>query len=114
MVVVTAVAAFITSTPVRQKHGLKNKRWIRFDAFLQYIKNKLRSCFSLESVLKTHVKTKHEGVKLPCSHCEYAATRANALKKHINRKHKGVKYPRFHCDFTATRAKQQNQENPRH
>ena len=42
------------------------------------------------SHLKTHIRSKHEGVRYPCSHCEFAATQEGVLKRHIENKHKGV------------------------
>jgi hypothetical protein len=40
----------------------------------------------------------HEGVRYPCSECNYAATTAWDLKKHVENKHIiGVKYPCTKC-----------------
>ena len=38
--------------------------------------------------LKIHVENKHEGVRYPCSKCEYAATTTHSLKRHVKIKHK--------------------------
>ena len=40
-----------------------------------------------------HVENKHEGVRYPCSQCEYIATQASNLKVHVEYKHEGVRYP---------------------
>ena len=38
--------------------------------------------------LRTHVQSKHEGVKYACMHCDYQATTTGSLKRHIDSKHK--------------------------
>ena len=52
----------------------------------------------------SHVKYKHEGVKYPCSQCDYKATKQSNLKIHIEAVHEGVKYPYNQCNFKATRS----------
>ena len=54
--------------------------------------------------LKIHIENKHDGVRYPCYHCEYAATQACVLKKHIENKHIGVRYPCLQCVYAATTA----------
>ena len=54
--------------------------------------------------LKTHIRSKHEGVRYPCDQCEFAATTAGSLKKHNEFKHKGVKHPCDQCEYAATTA----------
>ena len=115
--------------------------WIRYHssrAFEKtYWKQTWRSKISLRSVwkrcywctlsdLKLHIKSKHEGVRYPCSHCEYVFTTAGNLKKHIKskhgewdihviivtraripkihieNKHEGVRYLFDQCEYVAT------------
>ena len=52
--------------------------------------------------LKTHMRSKHEGVRYPCDQCEYSATENGNLKKHKKFKHEGVKYPCDQCEYSAT------------
>ena len=54
--------------------------------------------------LKTHIKSKHEGVRYPCFHCEFTATEPSSLTRHIKSKHEGVRYPCYHCEYAATQA----------
>jgi len=54
--------------------------------------------------LKTHVESKHEGVRYPCLQCEYAATTAGQLKIHVESKHEGVRYPCAQCNYLTTTA----------
>ena len=56
------------------------------------------------SNLKTHIHSKHEGVKYSCNRCKYAATEPSSLKKHIKNKHEGVRYPCDQCEYAATTA----------
>ena len=44
------------------------------------------------NALKKHIKSKNEGVRYPCSHCDYAATTKSYLKVYIEIKHEGVRY----------------------
>ena len=115
--------------------------WIRYHssrAFEKtYWKQTWRSKIFLRSVwkrcywctlsdLKLHIKSKHEGVRYPCSHCEYVFTTAGNLKKHIKskhgewdihviivtraripkihieNKHEGVRYLFDQCEYVAT------------
>ena len=59
------------------------------------------ACLQLE-IWKKHVKSKHNGVRYPCSHCEHASTRAGGLKIHFENKHEGVRYPCSQCEHAAT------------
>ena len=52
--------------------------------------------------LKTHIRSKHEGVRYLCSHCEYATTQAGHLKRHIENRHEGVRYSCDQCENVAT------------
>ena len=52
--------------------------------------------------LRTHVESKHEGVRYPCDQCDYKATQESNLKKHKKYKHEGVQYPCDQCDYKAT------------
>ena len=38
-------------------------------------------------MLKRHVESKHEGVRYPCSKCDFVATQASSLKIHVKNKH---------------------------
>ena len=55
--------------------------------------------------LKIHVKSKHEGVRYPCSQCEHAATTASNLKTHVESKHEEVQYPCPECEFFYNKSK---------
>ena len=35
------------------------------------------------SILKVHVESVHEGVRYPCSQCEFGTTTANDLRRHV-------------------------------
>ena len=52
--------------------------------------------------LKTHIESKHEGVRYLCSKCEYAATTASYLQRHFKSNHDGVRYPCSQCEYIAT------------
>jgi len=39
--------------------------------------------YCISSNLKTHIDSKHEGVRYPCSQCEFLATTASYLKVHV-------------------------------
>ena len=40
------------------------------------------STYTNQSSLKTHKKSKHEGIRYPCEQCEYAATTSGNLRAH--------------------------------
>ena len=40
--------------------------------------------------LKTHINSKHEGIKYPCQQCDHQATTSSNLQQHINSKHEGI------------------------
>ena len=46
--------------------------------------------FDSQPVLWYHKKSKNEGVKYGCNHCDYQATRQGHLTAHIQAKHEGV------------------------
>ena len=50
------------------------------------------------------LKKTHEGVRYPCDHCSYVATRGSNLKIHIKNIHEGVGYPCAQCDYLATQS----------
>ena len=52
--------------------------------------------------LKTHIRSKHLGMKYFCNQCKYAATEPSSLKKHIKNKHEGLRYPCGQCEYAAT------------
>ena len=52
-----------------------------------------------EQPLRTHIKSKHEGVKYACNQCDYQATQQFNLTTHIKAKHEGVKYSCDLCDY---------------
>ena len=54
--------------------------------------------FKRKAHLKTHIQSKHDGIKYACNHCEYQATQQSALKVHIQSKHDGIKYPCTECN----------------
>ena len=41
----------------------------------------------ISGTLRTHVESKHEGVRYPCDQCDYKATQEINLKKHKEYKH---------------------------
>ena len=52
--------------------------------------------------LRDHKKSKHLGVRYPCTHCDYQATQKQNLKLHFDSRHAGVRYPCMHCEYKAT------------
>ena len=56
------------------------------------------------SKLSTHKQVVHkgEGIKYPCSYCDFQATTKGNLKRHTQSVHEGIKYPCPHCDYQAT------------
>ena len=52
--------------------------------------------------LRTHVDSKHEGVRYSCDQCDYKATINKDLKRHKEIKHEGVRYPCDKCDYKAS------------
>ena len=46
----------------------------------------------LNGLVQKHTQGKHEGVKYPCSHCEYKTGLKSDLKTHIRHKHEGKKF----------------------
>ena len=73
-----------------------------------HISDKSRKCqvcgklFSTIGYMLTHYRSKHEGIKYPCTQCDYRATQQGDLQKHIQSKHEGIKYPCNQCDYQAT------------
>ena len=63
---------------------------------------KCNAVFAYRHDMLRHVRNKHEGVKYPCSQCDYKATKQYHLKIHIKSVHEGVKYPCSLCDYKAT------------
>ena len=61
----------------------------------------LKDTLNLSINLKTHVKSKHEGVRYQCDESGFAATTKGNLKTHIESKHGFVPYPCSECDFVA-------------
>ena len=49
------------------------------------------------------VKSKSEGIKFPCSQCDYKATKKSHLVRHTKSKHEGVKFTCSYCDYKLTR-----------
>ncbi|XP_023346866.1 uncharacterized protein LOC111715731 isoform X2 [Eurytemora carolleeae] len=49
-------------------------------------------------------KKKNSKGEFHCFDCEYVATRAYHLKTHVESKHEGVRYPCWQCEFAATTA----------
>ena len=44
----------------------------------------------------------HEGVRYPCSKCDYIATLVGALKTYVKNTHERVRYHYSQCDYAAT------------
>ena len=58
--------------------------------------------FSFRHDMLKHHRSKHQGVKYPCSQCDYKATQSGHLKEHVESVHEGVKYPCNQCQYQAT------------
>ena len=58
--------------------------------------------FSQKATVQLHNRSKHEGIKYPCSHCDYEATTKGNLQVHIQSIHEGIKYPCDQCSYQAT------------
>ena len=58
--------------------------------------------FTLQTSLTAHIKSKHEGIKYPCEQCGKKFTSQSSLTHHIRSKHDGVKYACDQCDYQAT------------
>merc|ERR1712150_135882 len=58
--------------------------------------------FARKDNMLIHYRSKHEGIKYPCNHCEYQATDKSNLQKHVQSVHEGIKYPCNQCDYKAT------------
>merc|ERR1712150_372661 len=54
---------------------------------------------SIKAETPTDIKSKLEGIKYPCSQCDYQGSRKEKLQRHIQTKHEGVKYSCNKCDF---------------
>jgi len=52
--------------------------------------------------LKTHIQSKHEGVRHACNQCDYQAVYQSTLKIHIQSKHEGIKYSCNRCDYQSS------------
>ena len=46
---------------------------------------------TLRTSLIRHIQSKHEGIKYPCSECDYKASERGQLRKHFKSKHENVK-----------------------
>ena len=52
--------------------------------------------------LTKHKRSIHQGLKYPCTVCEYQATQQGDLIKHKKSSHQGLKYPCTMCGFTTS------------
>ena len=52
--------------------------------------------------MKKHVAAVHEGIRYPCTCCDYQAARLPDLKQHMNVQHKGIGYQCDFCEYKAT------------
>ena len=52
--------------------------------------------------LAAHMKSKHEGVTIPCPACEGNFNSKKALKLHFAAKHEGKRYSCDQCDYKAS------------
>ena len=68
-----------------------------------YIREKCDKKFSQPSDLKTHVDSKHKGIRYSCDQCDYWAKQFGCLERHINLVHLNIKnYNCGQCDYRAT------------
>ena len=51
---------------------------------------KSQACIEFKQNLEIHIKSKHEGIKVPCDQCDFKATTKQHLKIHI--KSNNLKY----------------------
>ena len=51
--------------------------------------------------IKTHIQTKHQGVRHFCEKCEFNAKLLKDVKSHIKYEHEGVRYKCANCDYEA-------------
>ena len=58
--------------------------------------------FSIRHAMLRHHRSAHQGVRYPCSQCDFKAAFSSDLKKHVESAHEGVKYPCNHCQYQAT------------
>ena len=49
-----------------------------------------------------HIQSVHDGVKYPCTQCEYQASEKPNLYRHMNSIHHGINYPCSICDYKAS------------
>ena len=54
--------------------------------------------------LKTHKKSKHEGIRYPCDMCDFAGSTSSNLKVHKEAKHEGIRNPCDICEYAASTA----------
>jgi len=85
----------------KQKLKVPNRR-IKTSSSLMTKKNTTINNADVESKCKRHTDANHEGIRYPCSICDYKATQKSHLKTHVNAIHNGVRYPCSKCDFKAT------------
>ena len=79
----------IDSLQTKAKRIRKKKRYILMFLNVNTLHN---------SNLIRHIESRHEGVRYPCSECEFISTRANELKIGVESKHEGVRYP---CPYST-------------
>ena len=54
------------------------------------------------NIIKNHKESAH-AVKYSCNQCNHQAGKPSKLEQHIKTKHLGVRYPCDHCDYKATK-----------
>ena len=64
-----------------------------------YIRVKCVTIRQQIQVILRHKETFHEGVKIQCNRCDYAATYQSNLKTHKEGAHKVIKYMRTMCNY---------------
>ena len=57
--------------------------------------------FSYNSDLLKHHRAEHQGIRYPCSQCDYIAKFQRNLKRHIESEHQGIRFPCSQCDHRA-------------
>merc|ERR1719319_725511 len=75
----------------KQKLKVPNRR-IKTSSSLMTKKNTTINNADVESKCKRHTDANHEGIRYPCSICDYKATQKSHLKTHVTAIHEGVRY----------------------
>ena len=96
------IASIDNDTQMKDTVGVCGKKRKRSEVFKT--KDSKYECYetSWPGDLRTHVESKHEGIRYTCDQCDYKATLKKDRKKHKESQHEGVRYPCDKCDYKAT------------